>query len=214
MVSTDLGVWIAAAFVLMVWTFLVKENPLYRFAEHTFVATSVAHTIVVSVRSLNNGLITPLMEGNTILIIPFILGVLIMARVYRPVAWIARYPLAILIAMGMALGAAGIVRTQITTAIERTIQLAIPADPTPYVIALNAVTIIGTITCVVYFFFFVEHKGVVGGIARIGRIAFMGSLGTQIAWHTLQRQIVTTGRLMHLLIDLSELEALKPLFYY
>src|SRR5437867_4655624 len=47
-VSTDLSVWIAALLTLFAFSFLYKDNPLYKFAEHLFVGVSAGYYIVLN----------------------------------------------------------------------------------------------------------------------------------------------------------------------
>jgi hypothetical protein len=44
--SADPGVWIAAALTLFIFSFLYKDNPLYKFAEHLFVGVSAGYIVV------------------------------------------------------------------------------------------------------------------------------------------------------------------------
>jgi hypothetical protein len=44
----DLSVWIAALLTLAVFSFLYKDNPLYKFAEHLFVGVSAGYYIVLN----------------------------------------------------------------------------------------------------------------------------------------------------------------------
>ena len=39
-VSGDIGVWVAAVLTLCIFSFLYKDNPFYKFAEHLFVGVS------------------------------------------------------------------------------------------------------------------------------------------------------------------------------
>ena len=43
------GIWIAALLTLCIYSFLYRDNPFYRFAEHLFVGMSVGYGIVLSV---------------------------------------------------------------------------------------------------------------------------------------------------------------------
>jgi hypothetical protein len=45
-VSHDPGVWIAALLTLFIFSFLYKDNPLYKFAEHLFVGVSAGYIVV------------------------------------------------------------------------------------------------------------------------------------------------------------------------
>ena len=43
------GVWVAALLTLCIYSFLYRDNPFYRFAEHLFVGISVGYGIVLSI---------------------------------------------------------------------------------------------------------------------------------------------------------------------
>ena len=44
-----IGVWIAVFLTLCIFSFLYRDNPFYRFAEHLFVGVSVGYGIVLSI---------------------------------------------------------------------------------------------------------------------------------------------------------------------
>jgi len=46
--GTVIGVWIAAGLTLCVYSFLYKDNPFYKFAEHLYVGVSVGYTIAIT----------------------------------------------------------------------------------------------------------------------------------------------------------------------
>ena len=49
------GLWAGLLLMLFIYSYpLWKENPLYRFAEHTFVALAMAIAIGTNLNSLNN----------------------------------------------------------------------------------------------------------------------------------------------------------------
>ena len=43
--STDPGIWVAAILTLAVFSFLYRENPVFRFAEHLLVADDKVEVI-------------------------------------------------------------------------------------------------------------------------------------------------------------------------
>jgi hypothetical protein len=43
----SLGIWVAAFFTLAIFSFLYRDNPFYKFAEHAFVGISAAYWMVV-----------------------------------------------------------------------------------------------------------------------------------------------------------------------
>ena len=46
--STDVGVWVAAFLTLCIFSFLYRDNPFYRFAEHLFVGVSAGYYIILN----------------------------------------------------------------------------------------------------------------------------------------------------------------------
>ena len=44
-----LGIWIAAVLTLCIYSFLYRDNPFYRFAEHLLVGMSVGYIIVITI---------------------------------------------------------------------------------------------------------------------------------------------------------------------
>jgi hypothetical protein len=48
--SDFIWVWIAALLTMMVYSYLLGDNPLYRLAEHVFIGSSVAYAVVVHSR--------------------------------------------------------------------------------------------------------------------------------------------------------------------
>jgi hypothetical protein len=42
-VSHDFGIWVGALLTLFVFSFLYRDNPLYKFAEHLFVGVSAGY---------------------------------------------------------------------------------------------------------------------------------------------------------------------------
>ena len=120
------GLWVAALLTLCIYSFLYRDNPFYRFAEHLFVGISVGYGIVISIHqgviplaweplseafgglwTEITGDVTP--ESRQALwglfrIIPIFIGLLFFARLSPSHTWLIRYPIAILI--GFAAGAA------------------------------------------------------------------------------------------------------------
>ena len=65
-VTGIVGVWLSALLTIAVFSFLFKDNPLYRLAEHLVVGVSAGYTTVILVStSLMDMLITPLWNDLT-----------------------------------------------------------------------------------------------------------------------------------------------------
>ena len=102
----------SAFLTLAILSFLYKDNPFYKFAEHLFVGVSAAFwmvmgfwtTIVVNLiprlsRSLSEFFEVPYQGSsyNLAYFIPVILGILLLMRLSRQHGWLARWPLAFIV---------------------------------------------------------------------------------------------------------------------
>ena len=139
-----IGIWVAAFLTLCVYSFLYRDNPFYRFAEHLFVGISVGYGIVIAI---HQGVIPlawePLSEAVTALwteiagettaetrgalwglfkIIPIVIGLLFFARLSPRHNWLVRYPIAILIGFGAGIAIPNMLQANIFEQTRATIE--------------------------------------------------------------------------------------------
>jgi hypothetical protein len=181
-----LGVWVALFLMLAIYSYpLYKENPVYRFAEHLFVAAALAIGIVVSLTSLRNTAITPLLAGNYLLIIPIILGFCMYFLLIPKQRWVSRYPIAILVGSSLGLGLASNPLPSIVTQIISTVTAPkagtaiwamFPGSPTGDWFSFVFVAI-GLMCSMTYFLLTYEHTGPVKPVTIAGRYFIMLALG-------------------------------------
>jgi len=78
----DISTTIAALATLAIFSFLYKDNPFYKFAEHLLVGISVGYFVVVAwVNTVVPKLIQPLFyDGKLLYLIPGLLGLLMFMR--------------------------------------------------------------------------------------------------------------------------------------
>lgn len=188
-------VWIAAICTLAVYSYLWKENPLYRLAEHTVVPLTVVNDFVVV--PIYTSFIPRLKEyvigkGWWWFWLFFAVGLLFYAR-YLPArySWLYRYPVSIYI--GWYLGAY------------------FCRNPRPYMKQIvdvmrplnnvnNVIFLIVFASSMMYFFFTLGHKSkVVDGISRFGRYAMMIAFGASFGTTIQGRISLFLGRLYFLL---------------
>ena len=93
---------VAAVFTLAIFSFLYRENPIYRVAEHILVGISVGYYLVILVEeTILSKVVNPLFyDGRMLSLIPAILGIMMFSRLSRKSGWLARIPLAVLIGAG------------------------------------------------------------------------------------------------------------------
>ena len=207
-----LGIWVAAFFTLCIYSFLYRDNPFYRFAEHLFVGLSVGYGIVISIHL---GLIKfawdPFWEAITkrefmglLKLIPIAIGLLFFARVVPKYSWLIRYPIAILIGIGAGRAIPNVMDAFIFRQVHPTLspfgQIHIGALG-PFKIFGAILMVIGVICTLTYFFFSIEHRRVVGGISKVGIIFLMIGFGSAFGNTVMGRVSLFIQRVDFLLRD-------------
>ncbi len=206
-----LGIWIAAFLTLCIYSFLYRDNPFYRFAEHLLVGMSVGYLIVLNIYL---GFIPyawdPIKKAVTgeasslgfLTLIPICIGLLFFARLSSQYAWLIRYPIAILMAITSGIMIPNVLQTDIFAQIHGTL------TPFSGIGTLNAFEIFGAILMVIgvvctltYFFFSVEHTGAVGGLSKVGIAFLMIGFGSAFGNTVMGRVALLIQRVDFLLND-------------
>ena len=203
-ISQDVGVWIAAALTLFIFSFLYRDNPFYKFAEHLFVGVSAGYIVVQQFwQVLWPNLIQPMTTGAPSLwkyVVGALLCVLLFTRLFSGISWLSRFTIAALIGTFAGLKVTGFAQAEVIEQVRATmVRLWIPGDPAGSL--NNLILVVGVITTLVFFFFSKEHKGVVGGTARLGIWYLMISFGAAYGFTVMSRISLLIGRLMFLLDD-------------
>jgi len=98
-ISSNPWVWIAALLTLMIYSFLYKENPFYRFAEHVFMGLSIGYiAVILWFNYIIPNVYQPLISGQWSLIFPILLGLMSFGIFSKKYNWLIRYPLAFYVA--------------------------------------------------------------------------------------------------------------------
>lgn len=206
------GILVAAFLTFCIYSFLYRDNPFYRFAEHLFLGVSVGYFIVIMIY---NGLIPfawdPFWEaiqkreaGGLVKLIPITIGLLFFARLVPQYAWLIRYPIAILIGIGSGLAIPNMMQANIFEQIRGTLApfAQIHAgELSPFEIFNTVLMFIGIVATLTYFFFSVEHRGVVGGISKVGIIFLMIGFGSAFGFTVMGRVSLLIQRVDFLLND-------------
>jgi hypothetical protein len=190
-----IGITLAALLTLCIYSFLYKDNPFYKLAEHIFAGLSAGYYVGLVWHSIIKvQLIGPLFEETQLIfIIPAVLGVLMFTRFVPKIAWLSRISLAFV--MG---NTAGIFL------IQQLHGLVLPQVRNTFTAGLNfsgLVIMVGVISTLVYFYFSKEHKGVLGLTAGLGIWFIMISFGASFGYTVMARVSLLIGRAQFLLIS-------------
>lgn len=206
------SVWVAAILTLCIYSFLYKDNPFYKFAEYLVVGISAGYyTVIFYFNYIKPNLIDHLMDplyptvDKFLLMIPTILGFMLLARIFPKYAWVSRYPLAIYLGAGAGLAIPrdmdGRILKQVYTTVISLYPLTEAGNFDWLTFSQNFLLAAGVITTLIYFFFSMEHKGVVGKSARVGIIFIMISFGATFGYTVMGRISLLIGRVTFLLKD-------------
>ncbi len=204
--SHDVGIWIAALLTLGIYSFLYKDNPAYKFCEHLFVGVSAGYYVVLMYFSVvKPNLLNPLFSDpfghrHYLLLIPLALGILLFSRFFPKGDWLSRWSIALILGVYPALRITGFGQGDFVEQIHGTmLPLWVPGNLGTTI--GNWLLIGGLLTTLVFFFFSKEHKGALGGAARIGVYFLMVSFGASYGYTVMARISLLIGRVMFLLHD-------------
>jgi len=204
-VATIIGIWIAAALTFMIFSFLYKDNPVYKFGEHVFLGVSLGYGWCIYYwNDIFPQAIGPLFyaptpeERDWLVLIPIVLGSFILLRVVPKLAWLSRYSFALYIGgfAGIAVPTeiAGRFLPQLTATMN-------PFGPDWIAAVTQTVLLVGVFCTVVFFFFSLEHRGTVGIIGRVGIVYIMVAFGAAFGYTVMARVSLLIGRFQFLIFD-------------
>ena len=201
--ATDPWVWIAAILTLAVFSFLYRENPFYRFAEHLFVGVANGYAITFYWhRVLVPSLITPVGHGERLwLIAVAIVGALYFTRFIPKVSWLVRIPIAVVLGYSSGAYIPRAIDAEILQQLKATIVTRASFAGNWQAGLWAIVILLGVIATVTYFFFSAEQKGLLKPIGRIGIVFIMVGFGASFGYTVMARISLFIGRLQFLLGD-------------
>lgn len=187
---------VSFVFTLMILSYLIGDNFLFRLAVHIFVGVSAGYVAVAVIRQgVGPYLFTPLLYGSMLerglMMIPLIFFVLMLMKMSPRLSWLGGPAVGYLVGAGAAVAVSGAVLGTILPQVGAAAQ---PFDwmqnPNPLGALFNgAVMLIGTITTLVYFQFgarraddgSVKRSAVIEALAWVGRLFVALTLGVLFA---------------------------------
>lgn len=108
------GVIVGLVLTVLVFSYVFKDNPLYRLAIHILVGVSAAYALVIVVRlvlwptisTVSQDILDPM---SLLWLVPIFLAILLLLKLIPRLAWFGNNSMAVLIAIGVATGLVGAV---------------------------------------------------------------------------------------------------------
>ncbi len=190
------GIWCAAFMTLFLFSYIFVDNPFYKFAEHAYIGVAAAYGMVLQIDQMIRPTIKNSIarDGEYVLIIPIILGLLIYARYFKNISYLARYTVAFMVGVGAGVVLAREFRSYFVLQMTDTMRPVVGAGGIE-----NLIVMIGVVTTLTYFFFTLQHRGFVGATAKIGRFTMMVALGAAFGNTVMARVSLFLGRVQFLL---------------
>lgn len=179
-----IGTIVAVILTLMVYSYLIGDNPLYRLAQNIFVGVSVGYITLVVVYNvivpfIGRALADRPYVDRVLPILALLLGVLLWFKVVRPRNIFSNAVLAIIVTAGAALALGGVLVGTLLPQMQATM---LPLTGNIYSIVGNVVIIVGVIASLGYFYFTARSDGTrsptASYVATAGRWFMMVAFGT------------------------------------
>lgn len=225
-----IGVIIAGFLTLMMFSFIFKDNPFFKFGEHLYLGIAVGYYVNIQwFNYMRPNLVEKILpqigqpepldplhpeiitfpRAEYAVLIPAFLGIFIILRLIPKLAWLSRISFAFYIG-----GYAGINLPMVINGVLLP-QLVAATSAIAFINpATNAMTLgsfmdgfdtlllmIGTFCVLVYFFFSIEHKGAVGGLSKVGIYVLMITFGAAFGYTVMARMSLLIGRIQFMMFE-------------
>jgi hypothetical protein len=223
--ARTVGIWIAALLTLAIFSYVYRDNFCYKLAESIIVGVSAGYWIVLNFWQVLVAKVlvnvapdvaryaflpdTPeSAKPDYVYLIPLILGCLIFCRLVPKIAWLGRWPLAFVVGTTAGLKLILFLNADFAQQIRNTIlPLAVYATTETNVTLdwkksiQHVLIVVSVLSAVTYFYFSVEHKGIIGRISRMGVWVLMISFGAAFALTVMGRITLLAMRFRFLFDD-------------
>jgi hypothetical protein len=219
-----IGIWFAAGLTIAIYSFLYKDNPAYKLAEHIYVGVSAGYTVCIAyfnviqpnlidqifdrekvfiLATLKNHIIflwrpLSLSKGDYFVLLPAVLGLLMYSRFFKKISWVSRISIAFVIGAAAGIGVPNSIQASLIRHTSATIA---PLFSTSG-IQINAfIIVVGVVAVLIYFFFSIEQGKGLKSVSWVGIIFLMVSFGASFGYTVMSRVSLVIGRMRFLILD-------------
>ena len=194
-------IWLVAFFTLALFSFLYRDNPIYRVAEHIFAGLTAGYQVgLIWDTIIIQQLWQPMLAGQWWLFLPGVLGILMFTRLSGKWSWISRVSLAFVMGTTAGIFLISELHGRVLPQMQDTMVSLNGGDGFGATL-LSVVTVVGVLSTLVYFYFSKEHKGALGGTAKVGIWFIMIAFGAHFGYTVMGRVSLLIGRVQFLIED-------------
>lgn len=212
----DIGTYLWMTFgvfvTLATFSFLYRDNPFYKFAEHLVVGVSAGYFVIIL---WHNGLVPNLLQkladgdwyflwlnaSKWWYVIPAILGAMMWARFSKKYSWLSRWPMALYI--GISAGIA--IPLEMSNRVNKQLFASMTEINwgnffgTGYLDIASGysqiIVFVGAMSALIYFYFSREHTGVFGAFSKFGIWILMIGFGASFGYTVMARVSLFINRI-------------------
>jgi hypothetical protein len=190
MTLTFIWTTVGALLTLCVYSFLYKDNPFYKFAEHLVVGVSAGYYLVIYYFNfIDPNVVRPVFQlelggeavafGGTewwMALIPGLLGLLLYTRFFPKIAWVGRWPLGIYVGGYAGLGISPVMQARVIDQMQAA-SSPLAGVPDPFAAATNAALGFAIFVVLTYFLLVKRHIVARGIAMSIGAVVLSAVAG-------------------------------------
>jgi len=201
-----IGLWIQAILTIMITTLAWKDTPVSKTAEHIYVGVVTANSIVMAWGNIDSIGLSKIFAGDIIYILPVILGLMAYFRYSKENFWIYRYPIALVVGIGVGTAMRGLVGSSVIDQVKDSFwSLNVPGDIGASV--NNLIMLVTLVSALIYFLFTIKvaRGPIATRLSTFGRYAMMASFGYSFANTIATRINQYAGRISFLVLEWLQL---------
>jgi hypothetical protein len=206
------GLVTGAVLTLVIFSYLLGDNPLYRLALHLFVGALVGYSFGIVLRDVLVGMVLEQLSNNPLaVVVPLVLGILLLFKGFPRQAYVGNFSVAYLVGVGTAVALSGALLGTLIPQVEATGRALSPSSLASFRTGpLDGLLIIVGTICTLMAFTFTARKrggltltGVWGQIVKltagIGRIFLIFAFGVAFAGALTPSLSIFIGRIQYLI---------------
>lgn len=200
-------------FTIFILSYVVGDSPLFRLAVHVFIGVTAGYVFAVVLRQVFFAkLFMPMLTDSSqigFLIVPTVLGMLLMTKMFSSIEWIGRPVVAFMVGVGTATAIAGAILGTLFPQIGASAEMFALGQGGVLQLFSGAFILIGTIFTLAYFQFTVKagtggQRGRIGTIvATVGQVFIAITLGAIFAGVLAAALTAFVGSIQNLVIPLD-----------
>jgi len=180
------GVVVGAVLTLLIFSYLLGDNPLYRLTLHIFVGALVGYSLGIVLREVFVGMVLAQLLSNPLAVVfPLVLGILLLFKGFPRQAYVGNFSTAYLVGVGTAVALSGALQGTIVPQVEATGRALSSASlQLPFSGLLDGLLVVVGTTCTLMAFTFTAQgqRGLAGAWAQIVKVvAWVGRVFVIIA---------------------------------